>query len=155
MTAEQIALLSSVLTFAAGGIGWMIKRQAQKQDEVEQAAKEREKQDQAERIAHAPELQRIVADQVESLMSAQSRRIEDLITENQEQRRRHGEDRRSWEAERKTEREEWQRQILEWEKERRQWERERDRYRQIIDELRKELAPYRRDTGSRTRKGDE
>jgi hypothetical protein len=99
-------------------------------------------------------LQQIVADQVQELLQAYAAQNKQLIDDNTEQRRRHAEDRRSWEVERKAEREEWQKQILVWEKERREWEKERARYRQIIDELRDELAPYRRESGARTRRED-
>lgn len=136
------------------GVAWLIRRQAKKRDDAELAAKERDKAEQVERIAHAPALQEIVSKHVETLMSVQNTRIEQLIKENQDQRDQHRRDRIDWEAERKQEREEWQRQVLEWEVAKRAWEKERERFRQIIDELRAELAPYRRNPQMRERKTD-
>lgn len=156
MTTEQkIGLISTLLTLFASAVAWLVKRQAVKRDEVEKEQREQDKQEQVERIANAPALQEIVTKHVETLMTVQNQRIEQLIKENNDQRSRHTEDRRSWETERKQEREEWQRQVLEWEVAKRSWEAERERFRKIIDELREELAPYRRNPARRERKGDE
>lgn len=144
MTPEQIASLSTILTISAGGIGWMIKRQAQKRDEAEKIEREAEKAEQAERVANTPILQQIVADQVQELIRAYATQNKELLEEAAAQRRRHAEDRRSWESERRLEREEWQRQVAEWETAKQAWDDERERFRTIIDELRAELAPYRK-----------
>lgn len=129
MSGERIAFLSTMLTMLAGAVGWLVKRQATKRDEAERTARELEQAQQAERVAHAPELQKIVAEQVESLLAVQSQRIEELVRENQDQRLRHRE-------------------------ERDEWNRQRRRLEEVIDGLREELAELKRHPGRRTRQGD-
>lgn len=154
MTAEQLTSLTPFVMALVTGIAWLVRRQAAKRDVAEKEARDREKTEEATRVAQTPELQKIVADQVQDLLKSYADQNRQLIEDNTEQRRRHAEDRRSWESERRAEREEWQRQVTEWEQAKLTWDKERERFRVIIDELREELGPYRRAAGARTRVED-